>query len=55
MTMPEQNEVKEREQSRDGHTSSIAQDRPTDPAIDALFFDSSEEIVGRLGLGQLAK
>ena len=39
MTMPEQNEAKELEQSRDGHRSSIAQDRPTDPAIDALFYE----------------
>jgi membrane fusion protein (multidrug efflux system) len=39
MTMPEQNEAKEREQNLDGHKSLITQDRPTDSAIDALFYE----------------
>jgi len=42
MTMPEQNDGKEREQSRDGHRSLITQDHPAESAIDALFYEQGK-------------
>jgi membrane fusion protein, multidrug efflux system len=37
--MPEQDDAKEREQSRDGHKALIVQDHPVESAIDSLFYE----------------
>ena len=42
MTMPEQNDPKEREQSREGHGSLITLDRPAESAIDSLFYEQGK-------------
>ena len=42
MTVPEQNDPKEREQSRDGHGSLITRDRSAESAIDSLFYEQGK-------------
>ena len=42
MTVPEQNDPKERGQSRDGHGSLITRDRPAESAIDSLFYEQGK-------------
>jgi len=42
MTVPEQDDPKEREQSRDGHGSLITRDRPAESAIDSLFYEQGK-------------